>query len=147
MCADFPGLYFFLFQKLSMGHTKLFVDTLTLSLTTNFFLVVANKAVHPRWVFPNKVRILANYSENLVNPNLNRGEGGGHIVTCDAKIWEKCLCAHHNNTALIKNITVWRCFRQAAKSPFFLVARPSHLLGAGPLKNIFFAAFLIHDSW
>ena len=35
--------------------------------------------------------------------------GGGHIVPCHAKISEvKCLCSHHNNTAL-KFIKIYPC--------------------------------------
>ena len=32
------------------------------------------------------------------------GGGRGHITTCDAKFWKKCLCLHNNNTDLIKRL-------------------------------------------
>ena len=35
------------------------------------------------------------------------GGGGGQIEPCDAKLSEKCLCFHHNNIALIKQISLF----------------------------------------
>ena len=40
----------------------------------------------------------------LTNPYCIWGRGGGQIFPCDAKISEKCLCSHHHNTALMKQI-------------------------------------------
>ena len=33
-------------------------------------------------------------------------EGEGQVETLDAKLSEKCLCSHHNNTASIKQISM-----------------------------------------
>ena len=33
--------------------------------------------------------------------------GGGQNTTCDRKFSEKCPCSYHNNTALIKQISLF----------------------------------------
>ena len=35
------------------------------------------------------------------------GGGRGQVEPCDAKFSEKCPCFHHNNTALIKQISLF----------------------------------------
>ena len=50
-----------------------------------------------------------------LSPNC-KGAGGGGIEPCDAKISKKkCLCSHHNNTALINNVLVWYCLIKISK--------------------------------
>ena len=33
--------------------------------------------------------------------------GGGQLQPCDARICVKCLCSNHNNTALIKQLSLF----------------------------------------
>ena len=51
------------------------------------------------------VRISTNYIKFQILILLRRE--GGHIMTCYATIYRKCLCSHRNNTALINTISVF----------------------------------------
>ena len=44
-------------------------------------------------------------NKNSINPNSI--SGGGANTPCDAKFCEKCPCSHNNNTALIKQISLF----------------------------------------
>ena len=46
---------------------------------------------------------IRHFVHHIINPNSN----GGQDAPCDAKFYEKCPCLHHNNTALIKQISLF----------------------------------------
>ena len=50
-----------------------------------------------------------------VNPNRNGGRG--QIESCDAKISEKCICSHHDETNVLTHISL---FVTACQIPKFL---------------------------